>query len=111
MKFRLFNWDFEFPPFNVPLFLAIATTCAFFSLVADICFREVPTGSKEIAFTMLGSVGTQWVAVMQYHFGSSSGSARKTEMMGQPTTTTVTTAPDSKTETVTAPTEKKDTDK
>ena len=103
MKFRLFNWDFEFPPFNLPLFLAITTTIGFFSLLGDICFREVPTSSKEIAFAMLGSVGSAWTGLIGYYFGSSAGSARKTEMMAQPTTTTVTTAPDSKVETVTAP--------
>ncbi len=109
MKFKLFGWDFECPPFNLPLFLAITTTLGFFSLLGDICFREVPTGSKEIAFAMLGSVGSAWTGLIGYYFGSSAGSARKTEMLAQPTTSTTTTTPTTEVKTVTEPkTEKKD---
>lgn len=50
-------------------------------MLGDICFREVPVGSKEIAFTMLGTVGAAWTGIVGYFFGSSAGSAKKTEIL------------------------------
>ncbi len=109
MKFDLWGLKIDFPPFNIPVFLAIFTTVAFFALLGDIVFREIPTGSKDISFTMLGSVATAFGSLIQYYFGSSAGSARKTDMLQQPTTSTTTTTPTTEVKTVTEPkTEKKD---
>jgi len=81
MKFKLGPLEVELPPFNIPLFLVIATTFGFFSLIAKISFQEVPQGSKDIAFAMIGSIGAAWTGVVGYYFGSSSGSAKKTDLM------------------------------
>ena len=81
MKFKLGPLEITLPPFNVPVFLAVVITLGFMLLIAKICFQEVPAGSKEIAFAMTGSIST-WVGIMVgYHFGSSSGSARKTDLL------------------------------
>ncbi len=108
MKFKLFGFDFEFPAFNIPLFLAISTTMGFFALLGDILFREIPSGSKDISFTMLGAVATAWGSLIQYFFGSSAGSARKTDMLATTGTSTTTTTADTKTETIVQPGKKDD---
>ena len=65
----------------IPGFLAVATTLGFFTTVAVMLFREVPPGSEKVVGMMLGTLGTAWIAVMTYHYGSSSGSAKKTDLM------------------------------
>lgn len=62
-------------------FLAIAVTLGFFSVLAFMLLKEVPISSKDVLNIMLGSLGTAWIQVMAYYFGSSSGSARKDAMI------------------------------
>lgn len=65
-----------------PKALAIAITLGFFGLLAYLCKREPPPGSRDILNILLGSLGAAWLAVVSYYFGSSAGSARKDELMG-----------------------------
>ena len=70
-----------------PKVLGIAITLGFFGLLAYLMKREPPAGSRDILNIMLGSLGSAWIGVVTYYFGSSVGSARKTELMSakQPT--------------------------
>ena len=70
-----------------PKVLGIAITVGFFGLLAYLMKREPPAGSRDILNIMLGSLGSAWIGVVTYYFGSSAGSARKTELMSakQPT--------------------------
>ena len=70
-----------------PKVLGIAITLGFFGLLAYLMKREPPAGSRDILNIMLGSLGSAWIGVVTYYFGSSAGSARKTELMSakQPT--------------------------
>ncbi|HJV48063.1 MAG TPA: hypothetical protein VJ549_02190 [Geothrix sp.] len=65
----------------VPKALAIAITLGFFTLLFFLLRHEPPKESRDILNIMLGSLGSAWVGVVTYYFGSSAGSARKTELM------------------------------
>ena len=64
-----------------PKALGIAITLGFFGLLYYLMRHEPPTGSRDILNIMLGSLGSAWIGVVSYYFGSSAGSARKTELM------------------------------
>lgn len=66
----------------MPKVLGLVITVGFFGLLAYLMKQEPPTGSRDILNIMLGSLGSAWIGVVTYYFGSSSGSARKTEIMG-----------------------------
>ena len=65
-----------------PKALAIAITLGFFGLLYYLLRHEPPTGSRDILNIMLGSLGSAWIGVVTYYFGSSAGSDRKTEILG-----------------------------
>jgi len=70
-----------------PKALGIFITLGFFGLLYYLLRHEPPQGSRDVLNIMLGSLGSAWIAVVSYYFGSSAGSARKTELMSvrQPT--------------------------
>ncbi|SFQ14027.1 hypothetical protein SAMN05421853_10292 [Roseivivax halotolerans] len=55
----------------------------FFALTFAIWWRPPAEGSGEIVYMMLGVVGTMAMAVVTFHFGSSSGSKDKTALLGE----------------------------
>lgn len=65
-----------------PKALAVAITLGFFALLFFLLGHEPPAGSRDVLNIMLGSLGSAWIGVVTYYFGSSAGSARKTELMG-----------------------------
>lgn len=66
---------------KTPMILAFAVTGGFFSLLWLLAFHSVPTDSVRILDVMVGSLGTAWVGVVTYYFGSSAGSAEKTKLL------------------------------
>src|SRR5688572_3659031 len=66
---------------NPPAFLVVSTTAGFFALVTLLFFRDIPEGTQDILYVLLGGVAGQWASIIQYHFGSSSGSAHKTTIL------------------------------
>lgn len=66
-----------------PKALAIAITLGFFGLLYYLLRHEPPVGSRDILNIMLGSLGSAWIGVVTYYFGSSAGSDRKTEILGR----------------------------
>jgi len=69
---------------NTPKILAYAVTIGFFGLLAVMVFHAMPPGSDPTLLNvMVGSLGTAWTGIIAYYFGSSSGSARKTELLSQ----------------------------
>jgi|SRR6266404_510740 len=61
--------------------LAIVITLGFFGLLTLLLYHVAPSGSEKILDVMTGSLGTAWIMVVTYFFGSSAGSDRKTELL------------------------------
>ncbi len=64
---------------KTPMVLAGAITVGFFGLLAVMIFHIIPPDNKEVLDIMIGSLGTAWISVVTYYFGSSSGSAAKSK--------------------------------
>ena len=65
-----------------PKALGVGITVGFFGLLSYLMRHEPPAGSRDILNIMLGSLGSAWIGVVTYYFGSSAGSDRKTEILG-----------------------------
>jgi hypothetical protein len=66
---------------KIPAYLAAGVTTGFFGLLYYLLRHSPPADSKDVLNIMLGSLGTAWVSIIAYYFGSSSGSAAKNEML------------------------------
>lgn len=64
-----------------PRVLAIAITFGFFALLGYMAGFQVPAESKDLLNVMVGTLGTAWVAIVTYYFGSSAGSDAKTQLL------------------------------
>lgn len=69
-----------------PKVLAIGVTIGFFGLLAFLTFKDVPAMSHDILIAMVGSLGAAWASIVSYYFGSSAGSAAKTDILAQQAT-------------------------
>ena len=69
---------------NTPKMLAYIVTLGFFSLLVLHTYSAVPQESANIMNIMIGSLGTAWVSIINYYFGSSLGSRMKTNMISKP---------------------------
>jgi hypothetical protein len=67
----------------IPATLAIIVTIGFFGILLSIMFSTVI--KSDAMMVLLGSLGTAWTAIVSYYFGSSAGSAAKTELLHQST--------------------------
>lgn len=66
---------------NTPKILAYAMTIGFFAILTFMLFKGVPTESRDLLNIMLGMLGTSFVSVISYYFGSSAGSVAKTQIL------------------------------
>ena len=66
-----------------PTILAYAITLGFFGLLWFMLKHDVPPANKDILNIMLGSLGSAWIGVVTYYFGSSAGSDKKTALLAQ----------------------------
>jgi len=62
---------------RVPGLLAVGVTLGFFGTLGVVGLHGVVDKSRDLVNIMLGSLGTAWVAVVQYYFGSSAGMTAK----------------------------------
>jgi hypothetical protein len=67
----------------IPSQLAWVMTIGLFSLLGLLVFKPIPVANNELLYVLLGSLATSQAAIIGYYFGSSSGSAAKTELMGK----------------------------
>jgi len=57
--------------------LSMVVTVGFFALLICIFFYPIEGSMKSIAEVMIGSLGTAWLMIIAYYFGSSLGSRKK----------------------------------
>lgn len=66
---------------KTPAIMAFALTVGFFGTLFFVFAHGVKPEVRDMANIMVGTLGGGWMAVIQYYFGSSRGSDRKTELM------------------------------
>jgi hypothetical protein len=64
-----------------PTVLAFGVTIGFFATLWFVFGHGVAAEARDMANIMVGTLGTAWVGVITYYFGSSAGSDRKTEIL------------------------------
>lgn len=67
---------------HVPAVLALAVTAGFFITLWWIFVHGVNKEVHDLAMAMVGTLGTAWMGVVMYYFGSSKGSDDKTRLLG-----------------------------
>lgn len=66
---------------KTPAILAGVSFTGFFGILGLMMFVEIPTTAKDPLLIMLGALGAIITGITQYYYGSSSGSARKNDMI------------------------------
>lgn len=73
---------------SMSTFLVISVTLLVFCIVGLLFFKTIPNAIENVLFTVIGAILAKWQTIVDYHFGSSSGSQRKTDMLNDLTDTT-----------------------
>ena len=68
---------------KIPALLAIIVTLGFFGVLWYMLTHQVPPASHDTMLLLLGSLGSAWTGIIAYYFGSSAGSAEKTQLLAQ----------------------------
>ena len=60
--------------------LALLVTIGFFGAIAFMLIYPLPPEGHDALLIMVGALGSGWIGILNYYFGSSLGSAIKTAM-------------------------------
>ena len=69
---------------NTPKVLAYVITFGFFGMLILNSINYLPAVNESVMNIMIGSLGTAWVSIVNYYFGSSLGSRNKNEFLSKP---------------------------
>ena len=64
-------------------YLAFSVTAGFFGLLYLLCFKSAPDANLAMMNIVVGSLGTAWVGIIAYYFGSTNGGRAKDKMLYQ----------------------------
>lgn len=67
---------------RTPSYLAGFVTAGFFGMLAILAFCNVQPTAHDILIGMTATLGSAWLSIVAYFFGSSSGSAQKNAVIG-----------------------------
>lgn len=65
----------------IPAGLAIFVTAGFFGILGLMFKYQPPATAHDALMLLLGSLGTAWISIISYYFGSSAGSASKDKVL------------------------------
>jgi hypothetical protein len=68
---------------RTPQVLAYGSVLGFFGILTALIFVDIPPTAKDVLYVMIGVLGTLVTGVVQYYFGSSSGSSSKSDTIQQ----------------------------
>lgn len=63
--------------------LAAAIVAGFFGVIGLLIFHKGETGMRDALLILVGALGAAFGAVIQFYFGSSSGSAKKDQLLAE----------------------------
>lgn len=70
-------------PSRMPALLSAAVTVGYFAILIGMMTGWLKVSDSQALLIMLGSLGTAWGMVMAFWFGTTSGSARKTDLLAK----------------------------
>jgi len=68
---------------KIPGFLAIVITIGFMACLLGLLSGWLTSTENPSLLILIGALGAAWGSVINYYFGSTSGSSRKTELLSQ----------------------------
>lgn len=69
----------------MPAMLTVFVTLGFFGLLAALFMYPVPEGAKALIYSATGTLGTVWLVVVHFWFGSTSDTGQVNELLAKST--------------------------
>jgi hypothetical protein len=69
----------------VPAWLTFCVTVGFFGMLAALFVVNVPEANKAIVFSFIGTLGTAWLVIMHFWFGSTADTAQVNDLLAKST--------------------------